>query len=77
MLLNDKLIEACKAGSLTLVKRLVEAGADIHAWNDWPLYAAIVHEHLEVIKYLVENGAEVVIPRNGSTEIIKYLKSLE
>lgn len=42
---------ACSKGNLPLVKYLVSQGADIS--NDNPLFMAMTHSHLNVIKYLI------------------------
>jgi ankyrin repeat protein len=57
--INDKLIEACENGDLSIVKKCVKRGADIHAWEDAALRWAAIKGHLEVIKYLVEQGADI------------------
>ncbi len=36
----NNLYEACRAGDLERVKDLVEAGVDIHSWNDYALRLA-------------------------------------
>ena len=52
--------EACSAGDLEEVRRLVEAGANVNSPGKYqvtPLIAAC--EHLEVLRYLLAQGADV------------------
>ena len=79
------LLRACKAGDLDRVKYLVSLGG---AWgqgtNNFVLQFALKNEHLEVVKYLVSQGADVnatgdyvlqFASENGQLEVIKYLIS--
>lgn len=61
---NRSFLDACYSGNLNLVKMLVEAGADVDlpdSCGTVPLVRAIVswHETDEVVKYLIECGANV------------------
>lgn len=53
------------AGNLSIVKLLIENGADINAKDSYgiwtPLYSAVAGNHLEIAKYLVDKGAEINI----------------
>ena len=40
------------------VKQLIETGADIHAQDDSALRSSAINGHIDVVKYLVENGAK-------------------
>jgi hypothetical protein len=55
--------EACTGGHLRIVKYLIEiAGADVKARDKFgrtPLHCAASNEKLEVLKYLIERGADV------------------
>jgi len=78
--LRDKrLVEACKKGNLKKVKKLI---GKIHANEEKALIWAADFGYLEVVKYLVEKGADVHIlddmplrraAAGGHLEIIKYL----
>jgi ankyrin repeat protein len=61
------LLEAAKAGSLPLVKRLIELGADIDARGDTlmsggslntALHLAVDNSHPDICQYLLETGAD-------------------
>ena len=89
--INNKLIEVCNQNNipLSIVKSLVSKGADVtqQSGGGWSalLFACNCRNNFEVIKYLVENGADVNIKstsgntplyrvfRNQDTELFKYL----
>jgi ankyrin repeat protein len=80
--LNTALNGASENGHLEVVKYLVEAGADIHNSDEFPLRLAIYNGHLEIVKYLIELGADIhiyedfalrIASRDGYLEIVKYL----
>jgi ankyrin repeat protein len=82
MNINSKLIKACKEGNLSAVRKYVEKGADIHAWDGLALRWAAENGHLEIVKYLVEQGADIRVNNdwalryaayNGHLAIVKYL----
>ena len=56
--LNKQLIETSEKGDLTKVKELIENGADVHAQNDRALCWSAQCGHLEVVRFLLENGAK-------------------
>jgi hypothetical protein len=60
--INKRLIDAAKNGDLILVKKMIRYGADVHAHNDLALRSASKHNHLDVIKYLVNKCCST--PRN-------------
>jgi len=61
--LNDKLFEAVKNDDLDQVNELVGQGADVNAkdkfFGDTPLHKAIQLRNFEMVKLLIENGADV------------------
>lgn len=81
--LRDKrLIEACKKGNLKRVKKL--AGKTDASVKGEALEYAVKHGHLDIIKCLIENKADVHIDndwplrhavKKGRLEIVKYLIS--
>ena len=71
------LVEACGAGNLNLVRKLIEQGADPRCSGlseVMPLDTALdaiakgMKEGMEIIKLLLEHGAPVIIPENGTEE---------
>lgn len=84
--INEFLFKASAEGNLKVVKFLVENGASIHEWSDFPLQLAVKYGHLKVVKYLVKKGANIHLcyddeleyaARNGHTEVVEYIKSLQ
>ena len=70
-------------GYANTVKKLLDAGADVHTDNDIALRLASRYGHLEVVKILLDAGADVHAKDNealrwakykGHTEIVKLLK---
>ena len=81
-------IKNCKEESLSIVKSLVEQGADVNVKdyrNKTALHHAVEAKSLEIVKYLVEHGADVNCKtKRGATalhfavgtgllEMVKYL----
>jgi len=84
--LNEVMFMAVRTGQLGLLKKAVEKGADIHAYEDEALRYASCYGHLEMVKYLVEQGADIHATNDcalshaafyGHIEVAAYLKSLE
>ncbi len=79
----DELLQyASTYGYLSVVKYLVENGADVHAELDGALKTAARNGHLEVVEFLVENGANIhstndlalsLAAAGGHLDIVKYL----
>ena len=60
--LNQDLMAACHKGDLAKVKYCIEHGAQIEYFGmegHPPLYEAALYNHLEVVKYLVEQNADL------------------
>jgi ankyrin repeat protein len=57
-------------GHAEVVKLLLDAGADVHADNDWALQLASYNGHAEVVKLLKQYGAK----HKSVNESIKHLK---
>jgi len=80
---NEMLLISCEVGWLDGVKFLVSQGADPHFDDEGPLMVAVVHGHLDVVKYLIEEcGADPHINNDqplfeasawDQFEIVKYL----
>jgi len=65
------------------VKVLLDAGADVHAWDDGALRWASENGHAEVVKLLIDAGADVhalndyalrMASDRGHAEVVKLLK---
>ena len=67
-----------------VIKQLVEDGANIHTFDDWPLSWAADRGRLDIVEFLVEKGANIhagtdyalrIAARNGYLDIVKFLVS--
>ena len=75
------------AGDFETAKKAMDAGADIHAMEDYSLRNSAKNGHLEVVKYLVEKGANIyakdeevilrVRAEKYTDEILKFLKNVK
>jgi len=86
---NDNLLAAAEEGNLDAIRGALESGADINAQNEFlkesALHIASSRGHLEIVKYLVENGAELLLTngtdmtplhlaaRDGQTHVVAFL----
>eukprot|EP00118_Oscarella_pearsei_P007562 m.37505 g.37505 ORF g.37505 m.37505 type:complete len:88 (+) comp32389_c0_seq1:1007-1270(+) len=53
---------AAQEGQMPMVQDLILAGAEVNQWNPesdgaTPLHLAVMHDHADVVKCLLENGA--------------------
>ena len=78
------LINACKTGNLEKVKELIKYGFGLYTFNKYksPLTIACKYNQINVLKLLIENGADincdnrvgfVYACKNGYTEIVELL----
>jgi ankyrin repeat protein len=83
--IDNKLIEACTRGDLSVVKECLKQGADIHDWNNLALRWAARGGYLEVVKYLIEKGAYIharddeslwCAARNRHLQIVTHLRKV-
>lgn len=59
---HNALSMACSIGYLKIVKFLVEeCNADVNGNQGRPLFRAIFKRHFQIVKYLIEKGADVGI----------------
>lgn len=81
--INRILLYACQNGHLSIIKLLIEHGANIHYKNDLPLRVA-VFGHLSIVQYLIEQGADIYAENEqavqlaevyGSISVLRYLIS--
>jgi ankyrin repeat protein len=83
---NEKLLtSSSKRGYLSLIKLLIEdpwRGTDIHVFDDKALRNAAFNGHLDVVKYLIKNGANIhanydesirFAAKNNHLDVVKYL----
>ena len=80
--INGELVKTCRDGDLSAAKKYIERGANIRAWDDWPLRCAALYGHLDIVKYLVERESNIHAGRDaalrlaayhGHLEVVKYL----
>ena len=60
--LGEQLIDACDKGDLERAVFWIKSGADVNYCDDlgaYPLFYACQRKHRNVIKYLLENGADI------------------
>lgn len=74
---DQLLVDACRDGDLGLVKNLVKMGIDTRENNKY-ISSAVAKKHMEIVKFLVENGANVEWGMEtasvfGHCEIMEYL----
>jgi len=81
---GNYLFRACAKGKETIVKYLVEHGADVNfkffTWYDTPFVASCRLGHENIVKYLVHHGADmnkdaplVAACKSGNENLVKYL----
>lgn len=70
---------AAVSGKMNVIKCLVETGANVNAASDsgsTPVRSACFMTHLEIVRYLVEHGADILKPNyNGGTCLINSIQS--
>ncbi len=74
---NEDLIKAVETENLTLIKSLIEKGANVNTKNEYGLTAlhiAVVKGNLQIIKYLVEKGADVKAKNEDDKTVLNYAK---
>jgi len=64
----DALVNAAESGDLESIKSLHKAGVDVTFARDLPLDKAARNGHLSIIKYLMENGSNVMTPENQDAD---------
>jgi ankyrin repeat protein len=57
--LEDQLLDAIYQSDIPRITNLLERGADIHAWGEYPLRGASGDGKTEIVRLLLEHGANV------------------
>lgn len=75
---DRNLWRAAKDGNLAVVELLVSQGITVEKMNEFALVPAVVREHFDIVKFLVEKGADVqmaICPalNSGNVMIAEYL----
>jgi len=78
--LEMALTQAAAAGQTEIVKALLEAGVDIHNWDDEPIMRAAENGHAETVRFLLTMGADphgtealIRAAKHGQIETIRAL----
>jgi len=78
--LNDTpLHTVCSWGELAPVKVLIKYGADVNACGDigaTPIFNAVIGGNAEVVKFLIQSGANLSIKNNTGRSVINYAKNI-
>lgn len=56
---SKTVLEAASRDNVQLIKLLLDHGADVHVYDDAPLWIASQRGHLEVVQLLLDHGADV------------------
>ena len=66
---NQRLSHTASEGEIGIVEYLFNKGAilDVGDPNRNPLFSAIYGGHLDVVKYLVQNGIDITVKYTGDT----------
>lgn len=75
--LNKKIFTACETGNLKYLKQVKNLENFINITNEkhWsPLVVAAYNNHYEVVKWLVENGADINHCATKGTSVLMYAK---
>ncbi len=82
--LNKELMKVENLENLEKIQLLVSQGADVNIGNGVPLRHAAEYGNLNIVKYLVEHGADIYVKKDtddslrwaakrGNLEVVKYL----
>ena len=74
---SKKLFEACKEGNFSAVKEICSIKRhanmrEIHGWT--PLMVATYNGHIEIVKWLILNGADIFAVNYNGTNLLMYAK---
>lgn len=74
---SKELFEACAKGEYEVIKQIccVKEHLDIQNEKGWsPLVIATYNGHIEIVKFLVGQGADIRITNNNNTNLLMYSK---
>lgn len=74
---NKNLIDSVKNGDLNSVKQALQNGADTHTRGDVALKVSAHSYNLDIVKFLVENGALHKQDILQESQLVKELKELQ
>merc|ERR1711871_785912 len=67
---TEALLSACSEGRLEVIRYLCNRGVNVNYNMGEPLYLAILNNHYEVMKLLIEKGADPYLEdRSGSNAV--------
>jgi predicted small lipoprotein YifL len=72
---DERLLDATQDGNLSGVRAALDAGANVNARNSYdqtPLMIASVNDDLEIVKYLVERGADISLQDKAGDTVFDY-----
>ena len=76
--IQDKFYSCCKNGDLEQLKYLISIGADTSDDDNRPLFIAVAHNHMDIVKCLLEEDADITdevftcTSKHGNLEMVKY-----
>jgi hypothetical protein len=76
---DQRLLDATQDGNLSGVRSALNAGANVNARNSYdqtPLMIACVNDNLEIVKYLVERGADISLQDKAGDTVFDYSESI-
>ncbi len=77
---GDSLFIAAELGQLDIVKTFIKHNMPINNRNsngETPLMAAIIKKHIDVAKFLIDNGANTKIKDNSGMNAYSYAKKYQ
>ena len=84
--LNESLITATKRGDVKALTELIDKGADVNAKDEWWNWTALMYAtthyyfdisniYLEIIKVLLDNGADINVKNNEGKTVLHLASS--
>lgn len=73
----DELLETCKRGDIDSVVKICSVREHVNQKNEkgWsPLIIATYYNRVEIVKYLISVGGEILVQNNNGTNLLMYAK---